>query len=167
MKQNSNSTEFFPYRVESTEKQYNVIKILSYTGQKKILQKHFIERNHPDLWLNGTLKVRGIRIEEKFIHPNIQLNRCRMLPETEFEEKIKRYLDHGSVIRLLKYTGITHNLNEHLKLTKEGVYVFETDKDGSNFVVKIKTIWDERWIPKESRHYNGRILRYLNGLQKD
>jgi hypothetical protein len=167
MKQNSNNTEFFPYHGKITEKQRNVIKILSYTGQKGILQKHFKERYEYGLWVNGKIELKYITIEEKIIYQNINLHSYKLLSEKEFEEKIKNNLDPGLVIRILKYTGITHNLNEHLKLTKKGICIFETDNDGSNFTVKIQTIWDERFRPKESEPYNKEILKYLCKLQKN
>jgi hypothetical protein len=167
MEQKSNNTEFFPYRGEITEKQRNVIKILSYTGQKRILQKHFRGTYVRGPWLPGKVALKHIKIEEKIIYQNIDLQSYRLLPKAEFEEKIANNLDSGLVIRLLKYTGITHNLNEHLKLTKEGICLCETDNNGSNFIVKIKTIWDERFRPKESEPYNKEILKYLYELQED
>jgi hypothetical protein len=162
MKQDLNEIEFFPYRGERRKEQRNVIKILLYTGPKNILQKHFSET-----YVHGAAEIDYLKIKEIIISQDINLHSCRRISSDEFEKPSTSNLHDGSVVRILRYTGATHNLNPHLQQTKNGICVFEMDKNGSNIIVKIKNIWDERFLPTESLPYRNDILKYLSGIQKN
>jgi hypothetical protein len=162
MKQDLNKIEFFPYRGERREEQRNVIKILLYTGPKNILQKHFRET-----YVQGESELDNIKIKEIIISQDINLHSCRRISSDKFEKLSISNLHDGSVVRILRYTGATHNLNPHLQHTKNGICVFETDNNGSSFIVKIQNLWDERFLPTESFLCLNEILKYLSEIQEN